>query len=164
MELNQLYGGQQKFALVEVEVEPARKGATREIASARVRYEDAFDARPASQRADAVARFTVRAEEVVQSANHTVQADYAVNRLAETKEEVVALVDAGRRGEAAERLRRVGESLTILGDTYNNSVVLSTAAPAAPAAAKVEAEGLDNAERKSYRAEAQQTFGQQRAE
>lgn len=164
IELNQLYGGQEKFALVEVEIEPAKKGVVREVAAARVRYEDASDARPASQRARATVRFTADDAEVVRSANHRVQADYADNRLAETKDEVVALVDAGRRDEAAARLRFVGDELSVLGKTYGNTAVGSMAAPAPAEAAEVEARGLDNAKRKSYRAEAAQTVNQQRAE
>ena len=164
VELNQLYGGQEKFALVEVELAPAKKGSAREVAQARVRYEDAADARSASQTATVAATFTAAREEVVKAANHRVQTDYAENRLAETKDEVVALVDAGRREEAARRLREVGDSLAVMGSSYNNSAVVAVAAPAPAAAAKVEAEGLSNAERKSYRSDAQQTYSQQRAE
>ncbi len=164
VELNQLYGGQEKFALIEVELEPAKKGTTREIALARLRYENAANARPGGESARVNASFTAERAEVVKAANHTVQADYAANRLAETNDEVVALVDAGRREEAARRLRVVGESLSSLGAAYGNAEVLAVAAPAAPAAAKVEAEGLSNAERKEYRARAQQTYSQQRAE
>src|SRR5690606_37162578 len=164
VELNQLYGGQEKFALIEVALDPAKTGASREVASARLRYEDAADARPASQTARITARFTTEQKEVVAAANKQVQADYAANLLAETKDEVVALVDAGRRDEAAARLRAVGSSLGSLAATYDNDAVAKVAAPAAPAAAKVESDGLSNAERKSYRAEAQQTYNQQSAQ
>ena len=51
-----------------------------------------------------------------------------------------------------------------MGETYSNSAVIAVAEPAPAVAAKVEAEGLSNAERKEYRAEAQQTYSQQRAE
>ena len=165
VELNQLYGGQEKFALIEVSVDPARRESTREIARASVRYEDAETARPASSEARVAARFSTEQKQVVAAANQTVQADYATNRLAETKDEVVALVDAGRRDEAAARLREVGSSLELLGRVYGNAAVLSAAAPAAPAVAeKLKKEGLSNEERKSYRAEAAQTYNQQRAE
>lgn len=164
VELNQLYGGQEKFALVEIEVDPAKKGSTREIVRARVNYENAADARPASQTTHVEARFMAEQAEVVKAANHTVQADYAANRLAETRDEMVALVDAGRREEAAARLRNVSASLTSMGKSYGNVAVITVAAPAPAEAAKVEAEGLSNAERKDYRARAQQTYSQQRAE
>ncbi len=162
IELNQLYGGQQKFALIEVAVDPAKTGATREIASAKLRYEDVVDARAGSQTAQIAARFSAKEKEVIAAANHQVQTDYAVNRLAETKDEVVVLVDAGRRDEAAKRLRAVSFSLSSMADTYDNDMVAGVAAPAAKAAEKVEADGLSNAERKTYRSEAQQTYSQQK--
>jgi Ca-activated chloride channel family protein len=164
IELNQLYGSQEKFALVEVEIDAAKPRTTREVARAEVRYENAVDARPATRTARAEVSFSEARVEVVSSANHQVQADYAANRIAEAKDEVVALVDAGRRDEAATRLREVGSSLEKMGREYSNSAVVAAAAPAAPAAAKVEAEGLSSADRKEYRAKAQQTYSQQRAE
>ncbi len=164
VELNQLYGGQEKFALVEVELDPAAKASNRRVASARVRYEDAATARPASQEAAVTAVFSVKSEEVIAAANHRVQSDYAANRMAEARDEAVALADAGRREEAAGRLRQVGSSLGAVGKLYGNSAVLDVAAPAAAEAAKVESEGISNADRKGYRAKAQQTYNQQRAE
>jgi Ca-activated chloride channel homolog len=164
VELNQLYGGQEKFALVEVELEPAAKASSRRVASARVRYEDAATARSASQEAVVTAAFTIKKEEVVAAANHGVQSDYALNRMAEARDEAVALVDAGRRDEAAGRLRQVGASMQIIGQVYGNSAVTDVAAPAAAEAAKVEAEGIGNADRKEYRAKSQQIYNQQRSE
>jgi Ca-activated chloride channel family protein len=164
VELNQLYGGQEKFALVEVELEPRGGAEERPLARAQVRFEDAATARRVSGEARIGVGFSRDQAEVVAAANHQVQADYAANRLAETREEVVALVDAGRQEEAAERLREVGSSLTAMGGAFGNALVLDIAAPAAPAAAKVEADGLSNEERKDYRTRAQQTYNQQRAE
>jgi Ca-activated chloride channel family protein len=164
VELNQLYGGQERFALVEVELDPARDRASRPVATARVRYEDAATARPATQEASAAARFSADREKVVAAANHRVQADYAANRLAEARDEAVTLADAGRRDEAAARLREVGSSLSEMGAFYNNQAVVAAAAPAPAEAAKVEADGYSNADRKEARARSQQTYSQQRAE
>ncbi len=164
VELNQLYGGQEKFALVEVEVEPAPKTKSRRVATARVRYEDAATARAANQEAVVTATFSSRSDEIVSAANHRVQADYAANRLAEARDEAVALVDAGRKEEAAGRLRQVGSSLGEMGVVFGNADVAAVAAPAAVEAAKIESDGMSNAERKGYRAKAQQTYNQQRAE
>jgi len=164
VELNQLYGGQEKFALIEVEVEAGRVGATREIARAQVRYEDAVTVRAGSQAQRVTARYAERAAEVVAAANHQVQADYAANVLAEARDEVVALADAGRTQEAGARMRVVSGSLAALGAAFGNTKVSAMAAPAEAAADKVAAEGLSNAERKAYRAEAQQIYSQQRVE
>lgn len=164
VELNQLYGGQEKFVLIETELSPAKSAATREVATATLRYEDAADARAGSQTASVAASFTAKPAEVVAAANKQVQADYAANLMAETKDKVVVLVDAGRRDEAAEELRSVGSMLSSMATTYDNFAVQKVAAPAAPAAEKVATGGLSNAERKSYRAEAQQTYSQQKNE
>jgi hypothetical protein len=98
---------------------------------------------------------------VVESADHKVQADYAANVIAVAKDEAIALVDANRRDAAAAVLRERTQELRVLADTYGNAAVGQVASAMAPAAAKVERDGLDNAERKLYRAEAAQTAAQQ---
>jgi Ca-activated chloride channel family protein len=159
--LNQLYGGQEKFALVEVEVAPARAGTEREIARARVSYEDAVNQQATTLRSERRVQFSASRAAVVESADHKVQADYAANVIAVAKDEAIALVDANRRDAAAAVLRERTQELRVLADTYGNSAVGQVASAMAPAAAKVERDGLDNAERKLYRAEAAQTAAQQ---
>jgi Ca-activated chloride channel family protein len=159
--LSQLYGGQEKFALVEVEIAPARAGAELEIAQARVSFEDALHQRSATLRGQRSVRFSESRADVVRSADHKVQADYAANLIAVAKDEAVALVDANRKEEAAAVLRKRTQELQNLADTYSNREVGQVAAAAAPAAAKMERDGLGNAERKTLRAEAAQTANQQ---
>ncbi|HWA24765.1 MAG TPA: VWA domain-containing protein [Lacunisphaera sp.] len=159
--LNQLYGGQEKYALVEVEVSPERDGREREIARARVNYEDALTQRSASVTAQRNVTFSAEEKVVVASANHQVQADYAANVLAIAKDEAIALVDSGRRHEAAELMRQRSAELREIGQVYGNSLVAASAASAAPEADRLDREGLDNAQRKSYRTEAQQAKNQQ---
>ncbi|MBL9214851.1 MAG: VWA domain-containing protein [Opitutaceae bacterium] len=161
--LNQLYGGQEKFALVEVELSPARPGEEREIACARVSYEDAVNDRAASLSARRNVSFSSSQEKVVASADHQVQADYAANVLAVAKDKAVELVDAGRRDEAAALLRQQAKELRAIGDTYANAAVSQSAAAAAPEADRLEREGLSNAQRKSYRADSTQVKSQQNA-
>jgi Ca-activated chloride channel homolog len=161
LSLNQLYGGQEKFALIEVEVAPARAGAEREIARARVSYDDAVNQRAATLTATRAVQFSTVRSAVVASADHRVQMDYAVNALAVAKDEVVTLVDAGHRDEAAARLRQRSDELNKIGRIYSNSAVQQLAAAAAPEADRVAKEGLANAERKTYRAESAQAKNQQ---
>ena len=159
--LNQLYGGQEKFALIEVEVSPEMAGAEREIARARVNYEDALTARSASVTAQRNVSFSGERQAVVASADHQVQADYAANVLAVAKDEAIALVDSGRKHEAAALLRQRSAELKEIGKVYSNLAVAATAAAAAPEAARLERDGLDNAQRKAYRADSQQVKNQQ---
>jgi Ca-activated chloride channel homolog len=159
--LSQIYGGQEKFALVEVEIEPSQSGTEREIARARVNYEDAVQQREATLTAARKVQFSTSSVEVVNSADHKVQADYAANVMALAKDEAVALVDANQRDAAAALLRSRADELRKTADTYRNSAVSELAAAAAPTAEKLERDGLSNAERKVFRAESAQTRSQQ---
>ncbi len=149
--LNQLYGGQQKFALVEVEIEASAAGVEREIANASVRYEDAATQKTTTTTAARRVKFSGDTKAVVASANHQVQTDYAANAMALAKDKAVELVDAGRRDEAAKVLRQQAAELQAVGEAYSNRAVSSLAAVAEPEADRLAREGLSNAERKSYR-------------
>lgn len=159
--LNQLYGGREQFALVEVEIGPSAAGKSREIARARVAYEDAFQQRNVTLNATRSVVFSGDAAAVIASADHRVQADYAANVLATVKEEAIALVDSQRRDEAGALLRQRAEELKTMGAVYRNSAVLSLAAPASSEAERIEREGLGNAMRKTYRTESLQIRNQQ---
>jgi Ca-activated chloride channel family protein len=98
---------------------------------------------------------------VISSADHKVQADYAVNMMAMAKDQAIELADKGRKDEAAAVLRLRTAELKTIGDVYSNGTVQSFAAAAAPEAERLQREGMDNAKRKSYRAESQQTKTQQ---
>lgn len=159
--LNQLYGGQEKFALVEVEVSAAAVGTELEVARASLTYEDTLTQRSATLHAKAAARFTASEREVIASANHKVQTDYAVNVTAMAKDTAVTLVDASRRDEAARQMRERNLELKKMADTYKNTEVQSLVTTNAKEADRIEREGLDNVSRKSYRAENAQTTSQQ---
>ena len=161
--LSQLYGGQEKFALVEVEVSPVKAGRKREIARATVSYEDALNQRSATATAAKSVEFSADETAVVKSADHRVQADYAANIIAAAKDEAIALVDANQREAAGELLRDRAGKLARIAATYRNSAVESMAAPAAADAERIAREGLANAERKAYRTESAQTMNQQRS-
>lgn len=159
--LNQLYGGQEKFALIEVEVSPAPSGGEIEIARARVNYEDALNQRSATLAAQRTVRFSTSRTAVVSSADHKVQADYAANLIAETKDKAITLVDSGRRDEAATLFRERTRELRKVADAYANLAVQELAAATAPEADRLARDGLSNVERKTYRAENAQVRSQQ---
>ena len=159
--LNQLYGGQEKFALVEVEVTPPESGAELEIARARVSYDDVVTRRNATLTATRSVQFSRSRRVVIESADQKVQADYAVNYIAIAKDKAVELVDSGRKAEAAQEMRQRAAELQKMAETYRNFSVASAAAAMPAEAEKLEREGLDNAARKSYRADSAQTRNQQ---
>jgi Ca-activated chloride channel family protein len=159
--LNQLYGGQEKFALVEAEVDSARAGDEREIASASVVFEDALTQREAKVSARSAARFSGVAKEVVAAVNQAVQVDYAKNSLAVAKDEAVALVDSGRQEEAAKRIRSWEQKMAAAPAAKANLELQSVIGQNASEADRLQREGLSNEQRKLYRADSAQTASQQ---
>jgi len=162
--LNQLYRGQEKFALIEVELEPARDGAEREFAQARVRYEHATTRHEVVAEASASVRMTRDQTKVIRAANHQVQTDYAANVIAMTKDAAVELVDANRTAEAAAELRARAVALDEMAKTYGNREVSSLSGRERAEADRLEREGLAPSARKVYRTETSQTYNQQRAQ
>jgi Ca-activated chloride channel family protein len=163
VELSQLYAGQEKFALVEVEFPATRAGATLEVARAQVRYEDALSGARPVVAARAAAKFSSREPEVLASVNARVQLEFAANLIALAKDEAIALADAGRPADAAAALAAPSSELRALSQRYRNSALDDLAAKNELEAQRLAEEGLDNSARKSYRAESTQTLSQQRA-
>ena len=159
--LNQVYGGQEKFALIEVEVSSRRKNARLPLATARVNYEDALNMRPVTREARGEVRFTDDHDAVVKSANQRVQADYALNRAAESRDVAIALMDERKPTAAASELRARAAEMRSVADTYRNKQLLELAAKQEAEAARLEREGMSNESRKLYRAQNAQTANQQ---
>lgn len=159
--LNQLYGGQEKFALVEVAVAPTARGSTKKIAEARVAYEDAISQKPATAAATKTVAFTTDTDAVVRSANLKVQADYARNAVAQSKDRAVSLADARQPAAAAAELRATADEFARMGAQYQNRELLELAKKTRADAERVQNEGLGNAARKTFRAESAQTKNQQ---
>jgi Ca-activated chloride channel homolog len=159
--LNQLYGGQEKFALIEVEVPASKAGMELEIASARVTYEDAATQKTATARAQRKIAFSESRETVVSSANLKVQSEYAANRIAAAKDKAVELVDARRPAAAAAELRAQAVELEREGAAYSNRAVVELARQQIAEADRLEKEGLSNSARKAYRTSNSQIRNQQ---
>lgn len=122
--LNQLYGGQEKYLLLEVEVPSAEPERTREVAVARVVYEDAATLRRDEAVGKAVVAFIASRAEADRRVDPTVQADYARNRAAEAREEAVGYNKAGDYAAAAATLRSVNADLQAMPAAVDNALVL----------------------------------------
>jgi Ca-activated chloride channel family protein len=159
--LNQIYGGQEKFALIEVEVPANKEGAKLELATARLSYDNALTSKSVTSRAQSSITFSKQREAVVKSANLKVQEEYAANLFAVTKDRAVELVDARQPAAAAQELRAKAIELQAAASEYNNLPMAELAKKQAAEADRLEREGLSNKERKAYRAENAQTTSQQ---
>jgi len=159
--LGQIYGGQEKFALVEAEIIPTSAGIEREIARARVTCEDIAAQRTIELAALGRARFSSDKSAVIASANHQVQADFAANRIAEVKEKAIELTDSGRQAEAAKLLRSNAGAMKTYGETYRNRVVIQQAEANDADAEIVELSPFTVEMRKTFRTDSANTVNQQ---
>ena len=162
--LNQLYGGQAKYALVEVEVPAGVARAERKLASARCSYENLVSSQSERAEAEASVRYSDREPEVVKSVNVSVQKEIAVNDLAEAQELAIRQADKGDRPQAAATLRAAGARVRAQAATYNidDAQLMKDTAGAEASAAAIEQRGLDNGSRKGMMTDSYQMRNQQR--
>ncbi|MBU0550713.1 VWA domain-containing protein [Myxococcota bacterium] len=98
--LNQLYSGNEKFVMLEVEITPEIATDTREIASVKLNYNNTITKIADEQSTAVKARFTSSPEEVKQAENRQV-AVQAVELIAnDNNRQAVALRDKGKTQEA----------------------------------------------------------------
>lgn len=161
--LNQLYGGQEKYALVEVDVPATAHDRQRDLCVARVDYENLLTQKAGAASANAQARFSRVEEAVEKSANVAVQKDWYANRIAEAKDRSVELSDKGDRQQAAQVLKVISGEYKKFAAENAMPAAVQEAESLDAQADQVQAAGYDNVSRKAARAESQQTKSQQYA-
>ncbi len=162
--LNQLYGNQEKYALVEVEIAGGRDGESREIAYAETIYRNPFTHRQDTSSDRLVAWFTHDELKVEQSANPTVQREYELNLNAVAQEQAIALSDDGRRKEAAQALKKSAYRLKATGQKLKDADLLKKAEEIEAQADKIESMGMSKRARKVLRTESYQMKQQQKSQ
>ncbi len=159
--LNQLYGGQKKFALIEVEVPGKKSGEEVHIASVRVSYENPFTQKNETASGRVSARFSDDREQVHKSVNVGVQRDYQLNLNAIAKDRAISLSDKGKKDEAVTELKKSAGQLRALGRKYNDEKLLDEAEEVELQAEKIEEKGMTPKYRKSLRTDSYQMKHQQ---
>ena len=161
--LNQLYGGQEKYALLEVDIPAAIANDQIQIAQARLRYDNLLTQKPGTAASSTHVRFSKIEREVRESGNRQVQEEVVFQKAAEAREEAVLLYDEGRKDEAVQRLGAASEDLKLY--------VRDNRLPAAPAAAaadlekeadQVDVDGYDKSSRKKAKFDIFRSRSQQR--
>jgi Ca-activated chloride channel family protein len=161
LSMRQLYGGQKKFALVEVEAPEGTEGQALEIASARVSYENPLTGAAGSVSASAKAGFSGNSEKVEKSVNAEVQRDYELNLNVLAQEQAVALSDQGKKQDAARELDKAARRLREVGQKNNDASLLEKADKMERLAPRIEQEGLTANERKTLQTDSFQMKNQQ---
>jgi len=159
--LNQLYGNQEKYVLLEVEINGGRSGENKEIAFARVTYENPFTRRNEQATGRAFARFSQDRNEVRRSTNVRVYREYQLNLNAMAKDKAISLSDEGRKEEAVDELKRSARKLREAGQEFDDARMLDQAQEMEAQAAEIETKGMTKKRRKILRTESFQMKTQQ---
>lgn len=161
LSLNQLYGGQEKYALVEVRVPAGKNGKDMDIARARVTYENPFTQKRETSVGNARASFSKDKKAVEASANVVVQRDLFLNRKAEAEEKAIEYFDAGNASAAVGALKKSAEALKDRGMALDDAVLLEEADKMEQQAELLEQEGMSKTSRKEMRTNSFQLKNQQ---
>ncbi|MCG8550447.1 MAG: VWA domain-containing protein [Desulfobacterales bacterium] len=161
LSMNQLYGGQEKFALVEVRMDGQKEGSSVEIAKADVSYQDPFSMKILGAQAKATARFSRNKAKIEASTNTQVVKDYQLNLNALAQEKAIELSDQGKTKEAARELRRSAAALKGFAGKYNDKQALEEAQEAEVQADVLETQGMSKKSRKELRTKSYQMKNQQ---
>lgn len=106
IDLNQLYGGQEKYVIVKCDAAPGSVGSAREIARAEVAYIDPGDEKQKTVTGVGTVTYSADPAAVAASVNKSVVRERALNENAVRTEEALKLADRGDFKAAEELMRR----------------------------------------------------------
>ncbi|MCK4618933.1 MAG: VWA domain-containing protein [Desulfobacterales bacterium] len=163
LSMNQLYGGQKKYALVEIQLRGGKNGQEMEIAKARISYDNPFTLKRETASGLVSAQFSDDIKKVEKSTNVEVKREYELNRNALEQERAIGFSDKGQIPSAVQTLKSSAEKLKDFGMKYDDRAVLEEAAEMEAQAERLEAEGMTQKSRKELRTKSYQIKNQQMA-
>jgi Ca-activated chloride channel family protein len=159
--LNQLYGSQEKYALVKVKIPRGKNGEQKEIAQVKVSYDNPFTRKKETSTGRASARFSADRAEVKKSANVDVQREYHLNMNAIAQDRAISLADKGKKDAAVKELKQSAGKLRDVGQRLKDKKLLNKAKEIEKQAKRIEQEGMTRKHRKTLRTKAYQQKYQQ---
>jgi Ca-activated chloride channel family protein len=109
--INELYGNQEKYLLLELEVPAGRAGETRDVAVVNVAYADTGTESTDRVHASASVSYTASQRVVEENTDRRVMSSIVIQRATEDNDRAVQLRDEGRVEEARELLLRNARTL-----------------------------------------------------
>jgi len=161
LSMNQLYGDQEKYALVEVTVPRSVSGSKLRIAKAEVTYENPFTLEQEVSKGTSYASFSSDPGKVAESTNIGVVREYQLNLNALAQEKAIELSDKGKKEEAVKELKQSAARLKSIGTQYKDKALLEEALELDVQADEIQDQGMSKAKRKYLRTESYQKKNQQ---
>ncbi len=163
LKLNQLYGGQERYLLLELDVPPGEEDSVLPLLDARVEYHNMLRSRVEKQGTRLLARFSPDEQMIFDNINPIVQNDYYLNKGAEAKDEAIRLYEEGKKDEAILVLERNGLELKQAAAAYDLDELLLESGNIMSQSLRLQQEGLTPTNRKELRTEAAQEKQQQKS-
>ncbi|MCK5541864.1 MAG: VWA domain-containing protein, partial [Desulfobacterales bacterium] len=164
LSMNQLYGDQEKYALVKVKIPKSDTGVSMEIAKAKVRYENPFSKKTEVVYGKSIVKFSKDYTIVKKSTNVDVVREYQRNLNALEQEKAISLSDKGKKKEAVQALKASAVKMKSIAKEYGDEVLLEEAKDMEKQAEVIEQEGMNKKMRKVIRTKSYQMKNQQKAE
>jgi Ca-activated chloride channel homolog len=159
--LNQLYGGQEKYALLELEITGKAHNESIEVALAKVRFDDPLSGRSVTVKGDVRVKFSRDKADVEKSLNQSVATAHEMTINALVQEKAVTLADKGKTREAIDELNKSSSRLRSLGLKYSDPSLLKKADELGQGAKNIEQRGWGQQQRKELRTDSYQNMNQQ---
>ena len=160
--LNQLYGNQEKYVLVELELPPGQEGREMEVARVSVTYEDPMTKKFETASARGVAGFSRDRKQVEKSANVNVQKDVQLNYSAIAQEQAIDFADQGQTDAAYQELKKSAVELKAFGVRHGDEEMLEKAEEMETRAVEIRKQGMTPKSRKIMRTDSYQMKHQQK--
>ncbi len=159
--MNQLYGDQEKYALIEVNIPKSTSGLRIKIAQADVTYENPFSQNLEKSTGILYVGFSSDPKKVAGSTNIDVVREYQLNLNALSQEKAIALSDKGKKKEAVKELKQSAARLKTIGTMYKDEKLLKEADELEIQAEMIDDQGMSKKSRKILRTQSYQMKNQQ---
>ena len=163
LKLNQLYGNQEKYVLVELELPPGQEGRKMEVARVNVTYEDPVTKKFETASARGMAGFSRDRRKVEKSANVSVQKEVQLNYSAIAQEQAIDFADQGQTDAAYQELKKSAVKLKAFGATHGDAEMLEKAEEMETRAVEIQKKGMTAKSRKLLRTDSYQMKHQQKS-
>jgi Ca-activated chloride channel family protein len=162
-EINQLFGGQEKYALLEIDAPEGEDGDIIELLNVRVMYDTPDAEQPTRQSTTAQASYSDNEVKRQAAANLDVARAVVDNRIAEVKRDAIELSDRGDNKQAAQLMRELKEEVIQINLIYNDESIVAETDDIDIEAKQLEKSKLSNIQRKNYSSSSYQTVNQQKS-
>ena len=162
LRMNQLYGGQNKYALVEVEIPSSLASEQLQLAQVRCSYENALTDLHVHNEFKVLVQFSEDRDAVTRSVQPEVQRSVVANEIAEARDKALDLYNAGRKDEAVQELQQRQAQIEQKSQALGVPQLAAPAAALADEAVEFESDRLDSSRKKELRSESYKVRKQQK--